>query len=88
MLFAAINLVAIAGLLLYNRYFSHDTPETNARARSIMIGIYAVLAAAGLWFLQSSLFGGETVAYRTLVQSLIMLLIGGGGLFISLRGRS
>jgi hypothetical protein len=85
MLFAAINLVAIAGLLLYNRYFNHDTPETNARARTIMIGIYAVLVLAGLWFLQSSLVGRETIAYRTLVQSFIMLLIGGGGLLISLR---
>jgi proton-dependent oligopeptide transporter, POT family len=85
MLFAAVNLVAIAGLLLYNRYFSHDTPETNAKARRIMIGIYALLAVLGFWFLQSSLFGRETIAYRTLVQSFIMLLIGGGGLFISLR---
>jgi len=85
MMFAAINLVAIAGLILYNRYFSQDTPGTNARARSIMIGIYALLGLAGLWFLQSSLFGGETIAYRTLVQSFIMLLIGCGGLLISLR---
>ena len=50
-----------------------------------MIGIYAALALFGLWFLQSSLFGRETIAYRTMVQSFIMLLIGGGGLFISLR---
>ena len=87
MLFAAINLVAVAGLILYNRVFSHDTPETNARARTIMIGIYALLALLGLWFLQSSLFARETIAYRTLVQSLIMLFIGGGGLLISLKRR-
>jgi hypothetical protein len=85
MLFAGINLVAIAGLLLYNRHFSRDTPETNARARAIMIGIYAVLALSGLWFLQSSVVGREAIAYRTMIQSFIMLLIGAGGLFISLR---
>jgi hypothetical protein len=85
MQFAGINLVAVAGLLLYNRFFSHDTPETNARARTIMIGIYAVLALAGLWFLQSSVFGRDVIAYRTLVQSLIMVFIGGGGLLISRR---
>ena len=85
MLFAGINLVAIAGLLLYNRHFSRDTPETNARARAIMIGIYAVLALSGLWFLQSSVVGRETIAYRTMIQSFIMLLIGAGGLFISLK---
>jgi hypothetical protein len=84
-LFAVINLAAIGGLLLYNRYFSHDTPATNARARRVMIAIYTALSLAGLWFLHSSLTGGDTIAYRTLVQSFIMLLIGGGGLLISLR---
>jgi dipeptide/tripeptide permease len=88
LLFAAINLVAIAGLVLYNKHFSKDTPETNSRARAIMIGIYAFLTLAGLWFLQSSLFGRETIAYRTLVQSFIMLLIGCGGLLISFRPRT
>ena len=83
--FAGMGVIAVVGLILYNRFFSHDTPESRRRARQIMIGIYGFLAAAGVWFLQSSIFTGEEVAYKTLLQSLIMLAIGAGGLLISLR---
>jgi lipid-A-disaccharide synthase-like uncharacterized protein len=41
----------------------------------------------GALFFYSSVFGGATVAYKTLVQASIMVLIGAGGLVISLKRR-
>lgn len=85
LIFAGLGVVAMAGLLLYNRIFAKNTPETNALARRVMIGVYGTFAFLGAWFFYTSLFGGEEVAYKTMVQSVIMLLIGLGGLAISFR---
>jgi len=82
LIFAVLGIFAALGLLLYNRYFSADTPETNAKARTIMIGVYSTLIIIGVWFVVLSL-SKETVSYKTLVQATIMLLIGSGGIFIS-----
>jgi dipeptide/tripeptide permease len=85
LVFAALGVVAMIGLMLYNKYFALDTPSTSARARSIMIGVYSVLILAGIWFLYQSLFGGTVIAYRTAIQATIMLLLGTGGMLISFR---
>ncbi len=82
LIFAVLGIFAALGLLLYNKYFSADTPETNAKARTIMIGVYSTLIIIGVWFVVLSL-SKETVSYKTLVQATIMLLIGSGGIFIS-----
>ena len=87
LIFAGLGVLATAGLMLYNRVFAADTPQTNSRARQIMIGIYSLLAILGAWFFYSSAFGGVTIAYKTMVQATIMILIGTGGLMISLRRR-
>ncbi len=85
LLFAAMDAVAIAGLVAYNRTFMADTPATNELARRIMSGIYGLLILLGGWFFYRSLFEGDTVDYKTLVQAIIMLMIGLGGVTISLR---
>lgn len=85
LIFAGLGLLAMAGLMVYNRVFAEDTPATRSRARSIMIGLYALLGILGLAFLYMALFGGATVAWRTAVQATIMLLLGAGGIFISFR---
>jgi len=85
LVFAAMGVVAMVGLMFYNKYFAKDTPSTAARARSIMIGVYSVLILAGIWFLYQSLFGGTVIAYRTAIQATIMLLLGTGGMLISFR---
>jgi dipeptide/tripeptide permease len=84
MIFAIMGIAAMSGLILYNKFFAADTPETNARARSIMIGVYTMLVVIGLYFVYSSLTKDE-ISYKTLVQATIMLLIGAGGIFISRR---
>ncbi len=85
LIFAALGILCLAGMLLYDRFFSEDTPETNLRAWRIMLGIYVIITAAGIYFFIQSLLISPQVQWRTLVQSLIMLAIGGGGTYISLR---
>jgi len=87
LIFAGLGVLATAGLMLYNRLFAADTPQSNSRARQIMMGIYSLLVILGAWFFYSSVFGGATVAYKTMVQASIMVLIGAGGLVISLKRR-
>lgn len=87
LIFAALGFLATAGLMLYNRFFAADTPHTNSRARQITIGIYSLLVVLGMWFFYESVFGTEEVAYKTMVQATIMILIGAGGLAISSRPR-
>jgi hypothetical protein len=85
LLFVALNVLAAIGLVFYDRVFAADTPETNEKAQKVMLGIYILLLVAGLLFLRSSLFGGAEISYKTLVQALIMLLLGAGGTVVSLR---
>jgi proton-dependent oligopeptide transporter, POT family len=87
LLFAALDLVSMVGLILYNKYFAEDTLGANRAARRIMAGIYIVLICLGGWFLVESV-SGESIAYKVLVQSTIMLLIGIGGIVISLKHRT
>jgi len=83
LIFAALDIVAVAGLVVYNRFFAEETEKSSRLARRIMVVIYAGLVAVGAYFFYSSTFAVETTAFRTLVQSLIMLVIGVGGLIIS-----
>jgi MFS family permease len=85
LIFALLGIVCLLGMLLYNKYVSEDTPETNRRAWKIMLGIYFILAASGLYFFIYSLFLADQIQWRTLIQSLILLLMGGGGMRISLK---
>jgi dipeptide/tripeptide permease len=87
LIFVALNVVAAIGLVIYDRIFAADTPETNEKARKVMLGIYILLLAAGLFFLRASLWGGAEVSYKIMVQAVIMLLLGAGGAAVSLRKR-
>lgn len=87
LLFACLDALAVAGLILYNRFFAADTERANLQAGRIMAGVYVILTLLGFWFLYSSAFHGETVSYKTMVQASIMLLIGGGGILISMMQR-
>ena len=85
LIFVALNVVAAIGLVIYDRIFAADTPETNEKARRVMLVIYGLLLVAGLLFLRASFFGGAEISYKTLVQAVIMLLLGAGGMAVSLR---
>ncbi|MCC6131167.1 MAG: MFS transporter [Acidobacteria bacterium] len=85
LVFVVLDVVALLGLLAYNHFFSTDTPESNARARQLMIVGYALILIAGCFFLYRGAFAGSEIVYRTVVQAVIMLGLGGGGLAISFR---
>lgn len=85
MFFAVLGVVCLIGMLLYNKFFSQDTPETNRRAWKIMLGVYVVFAAAGVFFFVDSLFLTPVIKWKTFVQSLIMIGLGSGGVLISVR---
>ena len=85
LIFVALDVLAVVGLFLYNTYCAVETPAVNRMTRKIMIGVYLVLLLVGGWFFYSSVSSGPDIAYKTMVQAVIMLLIGGGGTLISLR---
>ncbi len=88
LIFAILDVVAMGGLVVYNRLFAEATEKSNRLARQVMIVVYAGLVALGGHFFYSSTLAAETLAYRTLVQSLLMLIIGIGGLIISAKRRN
>jgi hypothetical protein len=83
LLFVALDVVAVVGLLLYNRTFAHDTPEASAKARVIMMGLYGLFIVIGVFFLWKALFGGDEISYKILVQATILTALGIGGILIS-----
>jgi dipeptide/tripeptide permease len=85
LIFALLDVLAVVGLLLYNRFFAVETPGNVRAAQRIMIGVYAALVLAGGWFFYDSTIVPEIPAYRAMVQSIIMLLIGLGGIAVALR---
>jgi dipeptide/tripeptide permease len=85
LIFAALGIFCLVGMLLYDRFLSEDTPKTRLIAWRIMLGIYIVIFAAGVYFLIPALFISPQVQWKTFVQSMIMLALGGGGILISLR---
>jgi len=85
LMFAGMGIIAMAGLITYNRFLAADTPQTNRQAWRIMIGVYLTLLVLGSWFFVESVTAGEEVSYKTMVQALIMLVIGAGGLTISMK---
>jgi MFS family permease len=85
LIFAVLGVVCLFGMLLYNKFFAEDTPKTNQLAWKIMLGLYIVFALVGIYFVVSSLFISEQIQWKTLIQGLILLALGGGGVRISLR---
>jgi hypothetical protein len=86
LMFAVLDVVAAAGLILFARAFTADTPETRRKARTVMSGVYALVLSVGVAFCWVA-FSSSPIQYRTLVQSIIFLALGSGGLIVSLRGR-
>jgi len=84
--FAALDAVAVAGLVLFARRFGADTEETRRRARVVMRGVYAAVLLVGGAFLYVA-FSSTPVQARTAVQAAIFIALGTGGLLTGrLRG--
>ena len=85
LIFAVLGVVCLVGMLLYNRFFAEDTPKTNRRAWKIMLGIYFIFCVAGIYFFLQATFLAEQTQWRMMIQSLILLILGSGGIFLSFK---
>lgn len=78
--FAALGVVSVFLLWLYNRYIGVDSPRTRTRARRVMYGVYGFLAiAAAAMVAWVTADKGELPA-KTAIQASIMVVVGLGGL--------
>ena len=87
LLFAVLDVVAAAGLVVFARRFGEDTAETRQSAARVMTGVYALIGLLGVAFLIAAVTTSP-VQYKTAVQAAIFLLLGGGGLAINRAARS
>ena len=81
LLFAALGVVAVAGLVVFARHFGANTEETRGRARLIMRGVYVAVLLVGAVFLYAA-FSSTPVHARTAVQAVIFIALGAGGLLV------
>jgi len=84
LLFAVLDAVAAALLVLFARRFGTDTEETRRRARAVMQGVYAAILLVGGAFLYVA-FSSTPVQARTAVQAAIFIALGAGGLAVGRR---
>jgi hypothetical protein len=82
---ARLDVVAVAGLILFARKFGEDTPDTRRRARRVMFGVYGLILLLGLAFAFFA-FTATPIQVRTAVQAVIFFVLGGGGLAVNARG--
>jgi dipeptide/tripeptide permease len=85
LIFVGIDAVAAAGLWLFARRLGQDNAETRARARVVMNVVYVLIALLGAFFLYVAL-SASPVDYKSIIQALIFLVLGVGGLFMNRRG--
>jgi dipeptide/tripeptide permease len=84
LLFAALDVVAAVGLVLFARAFGRDTADTRRRAHAIMRVVYGGVVLLGAVFLYLAL-SGPALQARVAVQAAIFVALGVGGLLV---GRS
>jgi dipeptide/tripeptide permease len=87
LIFAALDVLAVLGLIAFNRAFGKDTPETRRGAARVINYVYAGIALLGVVFLVTA-FSTQPPQYRTAVQAVIFLALGGGGLAMNARKRT
>jgi hypothetical protein len=85
LLFVAVDVVAVGSLLFFAKRLGEDNASTRRTARTLMYIVYSAIAVLGLlFFVQATT--ATPAEYRTMVQALIFLALGAGGLLMN-RGR-
>jgi len=85
MIFAALDVCAAAALVLFFRKYGEDTPATRRGAARAMRLVYGLIVLLGAAFLVVGL-SAAPVQYRTVVQALIFIALGAGGILVNRRG--
>ena len=85
LIFAVLDVCAAATLVLFFRKFGEDTPATRRSAARAMRLVYALIILLGVAFLAIGLTASP-VQYRTVVQALIFVTLGVGGILVNRRG--
>ena len=85
LLFTVLDVCAAGALLLFFRMFEQDTPATRRSAARAMQLTYGLIILLGAAFLAVGL-GEAPVQYRTVVQALIFVTLGAGGIVVNQRG--
>jgi len=85
LMFAVLDIGAVLAMMLFFRKFGEDTPDTRARAARTMHLVYGLVAVLGAAFLVMGL-AADPMQIRTVVQALIFLGLGLGGIVIVRRG--
>lgn len=84
LIFTALDIAAAGGLIVFSHRFGTDTPVTRLRAAHTMRVVYALITLLGAAFLVVGL-SDSPVQVRTVVQSLIFIALGLGGIVINQR---
>lgn len=84
-MFAVLDVIAALTLVWFSRRFGVDTPETRRKAAVLMNGVYALVLLLGVVFLVTGLFLSTPPQYRVVVQAIIFLALGSGGLWMNNR---
>ena len=87
LIFAAMGVLTMVLLILYNKVFAADTQQTRVKARRIMIIIYAVLIALSIAMPIFVVSTKGAIPPKTWIQSGIMLAVGIGGLYTLFRSK-
>jgi hypothetical protein len=85
LIFAVLDVCAAGALVMFFRRFGEDTPETRLAAARTMQLVYGAIALIGAAFLGVGLTA-DPVQIRTVVQALIFVTLGVGGIVINRRG--
>jgi len=85
--FAALGLLTMAGLFVYDRLFGVDSPVTRARARRAMYGIYGAMLAGAPALVAFVVSAQGRLPAKTGIQAGIMIAMGVGGLITLARSR-
>jgi POT family proton-dependent oligopeptide transporter len=85
LLFTVLDVYAAGALVLFFRKYETDTPDTRRSAARTMQLVYGLIVLLGGVFLVVGL-GAAPVQYRTVVQALIFVTLGAGGIVVNRRG--
>lgn len=82
---AALGVGSALLMFVYNAVFARETPATNRLARIVICFVYGLLVIGG-GIVMHAVVTADAIAWKHVVSSTLMILIGAGGLALTLTG--